>query len=337
MFKKFLIPHSQNEFKPHVFREISIVIILTLAALVFVIFTFVLPNINKSGLMGAIYSSVLVDSTNIDRKNVAKLDALTVNPLLVEAAQAKANDMASKGYFAHNSPEGLTPWYWIKGAGYNYLYAGENLAIDFEDSDDVERAWMNSPGHRANILNVHFTEVGIATAVGEIDGRKTTFVVQMFGSPRTTPTPVVAQVTPPIEVATIYNTPTVPTTTESEVKPLIVKEVDEIVSTSSSFVAVKRVAGEADVFATPTALVLYGDSKYESNWFQRVIVNPSNTLKTIYLILSILIFICLVLFIYIEKQVQHPKNIGYAILILIIILIFFSLHWLITFSGLAVT
>lgn len=108
---------------------------------------------------------------------------LKTNPVLVAAAQAKANDMAAKGYFAHVSPEGLDPWHWFKEAGYSFDYAGENLAIDFSDSADVERAWMNSMAHRENILNSRFSEIGIATAEGLYQGHATIFVVQEFGAP----------------------------------------------------------------------------------------------------------------------------------------------------------
>ncbi len=95
----------------------------------------------------------------------------------------KADDMATKGYFAHTSPEGLTPWYWFAQVGYNYTYAGENLAINFNESKDVDTAWLASPTHRANILNSHYTEIGIATAQGMYKGVQATFVVQMFGTP----------------------------------------------------------------------------------------------------------------------------------------------------------
>src|SRR3989344_4740191 len=89
--------------------------------------------------------------------------------------------MASKGYFAHVSPEGQSPWYWLKQAGYSFSYAGENLAVDFSDSADVSRAWLDSPGHRANILNKNFLETGVAISKGMYQGRETTFVVQFFG------------------------------------------------------------------------------------------------------------------------------------------------------------
>jgi len=102
--------------------------------------------------LAAVISNVLVNLANDDRSTLG-LDSLFVNPLLVSAAQAKANDMALKGYFSHNSPDGTEPWYWIREAGYQYRLAGENLAIDFSDSAEVERAWLSSPTHRANILN----------------------------------------------------------------------------------------------------------------------------------------------------------------------------------------
>ena len=132
--------------------------------------------------VAAVISSVLVELTNADRMT-GGLGTLKVNPALVAIAQAKANDMAAKSYFAHTSPEGLTPWHWYKENNYKFVYAGENLAVDFSESSDVERAWMQSPTHRANIVGTQFTEIGIATAEGTYQGRPTTFVVQEFATP----------------------------------------------------------------------------------------------------------------------------------------------------------
>ncbi len=68
---------------------------------------------------------------------------LAVNPVLERAAQAKADDMAAKSYFSHNSPDGVTPWFWLNQAGYVFTYAGENLAANFSDSIDVEKlGWI---------------------------------------------------------------------------------------------------------------------------------------------------------------------------------------------------
>jgi hypothetical protein len=128
--------------------------------------------------LAAVYAEKLVVLANQSRTSELK-----VNPLLTLAAQNKANDMAKNGYFSHVTPQGKTPWQWISEAGYSYAYAGENLAVNFTESEEVNKAWLNSPSHRANIVNSKFTEIGIATAEGYYEGHKATYVVQMFGAP----------------------------------------------------------------------------------------------------------------------------------------------------------
>ena len=132
--------------------------------------------------LSAIYASVLVNLANRDRVT-ANVSELRVSPILEKAAQMKADDMAGKSYFAHNTPDGKTPWYWFEQAGYEYIYAGENLAVNFENSEDVETAWINSRSHFLNIINPKYTEIGIATSTGIYKGREAVFVVQMFGAP----------------------------------------------------------------------------------------------------------------------------------------------------------
>jgi len=149
-----------------------------------IVFVGVIPSVRTTVFdsLSAIYASVLVNLTNKDRVE-ANVSELKVSPLLELAAQMKADDMAEKGYFAHNTPDGKTPWYWFRKAGYKYIYAGENLAVNFQNSEDIERAWMNSRGHFLNIINPKYTEIGIATSTGIYKGRPAIFVVQMFGSP----------------------------------------------------------------------------------------------------------------------------------------------------------
>ncbi|MBN2094281.1 MAG: CAP domain-containing protein [Candidatus Zambryskibacteria bacterium] len=153
-------------------------------AVIIVLISFV-PSIRTSILdsLSAIYASVLVNLTNKDRV-AANIEELKVNPILERAAQMKADDMAEKGYFAHNTPDGKTPWYWFERAGYKYIYAGENLAVNFQDSEDIETAWMNSKPHFLNIINPKYTEIGIATSTGLYKGQEAVFVVQMFGTPQ---------------------------------------------------------------------------------------------------------------------------------------------------------
>jgi uncharacterized protein YkwD len=123
----------------------------------------------------------LIEFTNQERVNHNQ-PVLRYNSQLRDAAMAKAADILEKDYFEHTSPQGKTPWVFIDQAGYSYLRAGENLAIDFKDSNDVVPAWMKSPTHRANILKDDYEEVGIAAVTGDYNGHKTTVVVQMFGS-----------------------------------------------------------------------------------------------------------------------------------------------------------
>jgi len=130
----------------------------------------------------AAYSSgTLVSMTNSERAK-AGLGALSVNSALTSAATAKANDMLAKGYFAHTSPDGRTPWDFITAAGYDYVYAGENLAIGYSSASELMSAWMNSQTHRDNILNSHFREIGVAVVSGQYNGAQTTIVAQEFAA-----------------------------------------------------------------------------------------------------------------------------------------------------------
>jgi len=129
----------------------------------------------------AVSSGTLVNLANASRAQEG-LGDLSQSDKLVSAANAKASDMFANQYFAHTSPQGKTPWDFISAAGYNYVYAGENLAIGYNDSSELHNAWMNSPSHRENILNPNFREIGIAAVEGVYEGGQTTIVVEMFGS-----------------------------------------------------------------------------------------------------------------------------------------------------------
>lgn len=123
----------------------------------------------------------LVDLTNAKRKENG-LPVLSSNAQLSNAAAQKADDMFAKNYWAHNSPDGTTPWFFIKESGYSYVYAGENLARGFNNADDVVNAWMASPAHRANLLSSNFKDVGFSVKSGKLNGEETFLVVQELGS-----------------------------------------------------------------------------------------------------------------------------------------------------------
>ena len=153
-------------------RFIKFVITMVAFALVFSI---------AAPAFAAYSSGTLVSLTNSERAK-AGLGALSVNGALTSAATAKANDMFAKGYFAHTSPDGRTPWDFIAAAGYDYVYAGENLAIGYASASELMSAWMNSQSHRDNILSSKFREIGIAVVSGQYDGTEKTIVVQVFGA-----------------------------------------------------------------------------------------------------------------------------------------------------------
>jgi len=111
--------------------------------------------------------------------------ALKINQELNQAAYNKSLDMMSKNYFDHYA-FGRTPWNFITEQGYDYLYAGENLAMDFQTAEGTVAAWMNSPSHRRNILNSDFSETGIGIVKGEYSDasgiRETQIVTNMFAT-----------------------------------------------------------------------------------------------------------------------------------------------------------
>lgn len=123
----------------------------------------------------------VIKLTNVDRKEKG-VSELSENEKLSRAANEKAENMIEKNYFSHNAPDGTTPWHWFEGEGYDYNYAGENLAMDFSQAEKMNKAWLDSPTHRANILNEKYKDIGVAVKDGVIAGHSTTVVVQIFGS-----------------------------------------------------------------------------------------------------------------------------------------------------------
>lgn len=139
-------------------------------------------NNSLSDYYASILPNKLLALTN-EVRSENNLGRLRWSEKLHEAAQMKADDMADKGYFAHTSPDGVNPWAWFKKVGYNYMYAGENLAVNFDSNEAVTEAWLNSAKHKANIQGKQFKEIGIATAKGTYKGKDSVFIVVLFGTP----------------------------------------------------------------------------------------------------------------------------------------------------------
>lgn len=108
------------------------------------------------------FEKQVLDLVNKERTN-AGLKPLSLNSELSKVAMAKAKDMYDNNYFDHQSPTYGSPFDMMKAFGITYNTAGENIAKGQKSAEEVMNQWMNSPGHRANILNSSFTEIGIAT------------------------------------------------------------------------------------------------------------------------------------------------------------------------------
>ncbi len=106
------------------------------------------------------FEQEVVDLTNQERAKQG-LPALKVDTELSKVARAKSKDMAANGYFAHNSPTYGSPFDMMKQFGISYSTAGENIAKGQRSPQEVVNAWMNSQGHRENIMNAKFTHIGV--------------------------------------------------------------------------------------------------------------------------------------------------------------------------------
>ncbi len=149
-------------------------------------------EVNTSGLLRGrvekLDSSWLTRAGTIDKTNVQRvannLPPLKENLLLDQAAQKKVQDMFSKQYFEHVSPQGTGPAELAKVVNYEYVAIGENLALgNYKNDQELVTAWMNSEGHRENILNSKYQEIGVAVGKGTFDGHETWLAVQEFGKP----------------------------------------------------------------------------------------------------------------------------------------------------------
>ncbi len=174
--KKYFFPHKHNDYKPHLLRrEATIIILFSIIVIELFFLVQVFVVFDKTNFLASVLPGVLTTITNEERAQ-NNAEPLTENDLLTKAAKLKAEDMATRGYFAHNSPDGKTPWYWLDQVGYTYSMAGENLAVNFFESRDVAEAWMNSPSHRENIVKKNYKEIGIGVATGTFEGRSTVFM-----------------------------------------------------------------------------------------------------------------------------------------------------------------
>ena len=226
--KRFLrhlfLPHHSNNHRARILHHefmLALVAILVVGSVLVGTIQKTHPDVLGVSVNMSIDDLLLLTNAQRQQNN---LPALQLNGQLNAAAAGKAANMFAENYWAHNSPSGKTPWDFIHGAGYNYVYAGENLARGFSTAQDTVNAWMASPGHRANVLSSNYSDVGFAIAQGSLTGDpNTVLVVEEFGSQSfarpSTSAPVVATQQNPAPTAVVV-TPTpfptaIPTPTPS--------------------------------------------------------------------------------------------------------------------------
>lgn len=334
------IPSAENGYQPHFLRlKVAtgiLALVVTIEALYLAQAFIILP---KNSLFAAIFARVLVDQTNENRHS-EQLRSLTTNSVLEHAAQMKAEDMAAKGYFSHNSPDGKTPWYWFEQAGYDYAAAGENLAVNFTDSKDVTEAWMHSPLHRANIMNGNYTEIGIATAHGTYKGREVIFVVQEFGRPSlvaqrlpseqlTVKTDEVIPATPKAVLGTTTPKPVI-TKKQTIPKPVIVQKsvhvstttivAAEPVQVSTTTIVAGAETTKLDITMVSSPQAMNTAPEKAPSKMDTLIASPRQLTTAIYLILTTILLLALGLAVFIKVRIQHPHIIANGVLLVAITL-----------------
>lgn len=191
--RNLLVPTPENENLPLIlsYKGFIITLIIGLVTLSPIIYT-----------QSKFFASIIPPPKTFQEKDVISLvnqsrevsglNRLQESPQLNEAARKKAEDIFRRQYFSHVTPDGMQPWYFLETTGYHYAAAGENLAKSFVMAEDAHRAFMVSPGHRANILSPLYTELGVFVKSGVLNQEPTIVVVQFFGQPR-----VIADTTPP--------------------------------------------------------------------------------------------------------------------------------------------
>jgi hypothetical protein len=226
------LPHARNGHVPHVLGHrvlFGYATVLVLVKVLAVIVGVVLPS--SSLYSSAVTPENIVRLTN-EARRAAGVTELEVSVPLARAAQAKARDMLAHQYFAHTSPGGVTPWSWIRDAGYAYRHAGENLAINFLEAEDVEAGWMASPSHQANVVDPRYEDIGVAVLQGQYQGKETFVVVQMFGTPKAA-----------VAAGSDGVVPAAPATTATEKPPAVSEPALAIALAPTAKPAAQQVAG----------------------------------------------------------------------------------------------
>lgn len=350
-FLRGFLPHASNDYLPDYLQRTALALMGML-----VVISFTMSNVyallwqQSNWLVGAVLPAVIVSETNGER-DVADLPALVRSPILDEAARLKAEDMAARGYFAHYSPEGVSPWHWFNQVNYPFVHAGENLAVHFTDSKEVVEAWMHSPTHRANIVNNNYREIGVGTAKGRFEGYDTVFVVQLFGTPAAmvvtddlTPIAVLPEPTASVVVEDALTMPAQVAgaeidlmesdkVTTADTPPLVVDTIPAV-EESGAVLYLDTVATSTNLPEAPHAVPAEMNASQHS--LATLATSPSTLLQRIYLGLGLLAIVLLVLSVLVEWRHQRPRQVLYGVTLLCLMSVLFYVHTMVTGGSLII-
>lgn len=347
IFKHYFIPNQNNNYKPKILhtKSLAVIIICSImikAGLVGYLF-FNYPNQAK---MSELFSEQLVTLINQDRQENGKA-VLAENVVLMSAANKKARDMIKNNYFAHIDSNGKKPWDWINRGEYAYLSVGENLAMNFTSAESAHSALMQSESHKKNILNGKYSDIGLAVVEGEINGKKTNVLVELFAVKLPAKLAQISgdweELKPEIQKKPIAKNMEITDKSEEKlsvknlaIKPADIKnkplvknmELTEIpVSFSSTTVAeakIENIADKPQLTGLPEKTIEIVSAKSDNKTTAGLIEISDNILK-----LLLLIVICALLSnILIKISVQHKPAIFQTLftIILIVCLLSFKFH-----------
>lgn len=316
--KDFFIPHEGNNHKPKSLRARTLIFYLIIALVlkagvtVFLFFTYPTP-----AEMSRIIASKMIELTNIARRK-NNIHELRVNEVLTASAFQKGQDMIERDYFAHDTPEGKKPWEWINKSQYDYVYAGENLAMDFSSAEMIQEAFMRSPTHRRNILNPNFRDIGVAVVTGEMFGRQVDLLVEFFGTRREEYLALKSQGAIAGQSSSIQD---LPSSSEQINQPIQIAGSDREIAPEG-----EQPLYQGNEFVPESILVL----KTERGWQDRLIDFLLQWSNILYLAFIIFITLSLLLNIFIKIKIQHGSLIlqGLAAIALLAALILTKIHFI---------
>jgi len=309
--KLLFIPCEENHYKPRFLAGgILFYFVLTLLFLKLIAVSFV-AYFPKTIFFADLTKTALIQLTNQERQSLG-LSALKENSVLDQAAQQKAQDMLASDYFSHYSPAGVSPWYWFKKVGYSYQLAGENLAIGFLDSEEVVQAWLNSPSHKANLVNSTFQETGMAVLKGDFQGSEATVVVQLFGSPiQKTVEKVLPKEEPEAKEEILPPTTPAPAEVIAGEEKIVEEPLTE-----------KEVAAGVSEFQLTASQPEVKKEEFSFNIFKFMMLDYSDILQKIIFYSLLLITFALILNIFIKIHIQDKKLIFKTAIFIVLLVLF---------------